>query len=78
MLTSIPASKAVVAAIVALHVGSVSSMIVPFKRQSTTANTDDPFNFNIVNWDGDGDIIYTANITLGGQSFEVCIFALSS
>ncbi|KAI0091518.1 aspartic peptidase domain-containing protein [Irpex rosettiformis] len=70
MLTSVSASKAAVITAIVCHVGSVSSLIVPFKRQAVSTPTD-PYNFSVINYEGDGAIIYTANVTLGGQSFEV-------
>lgn len=36
-------------------------------------NTADPFDFNVVDFEGDGQIIYVANITVAGQQFEVCL-----
>ena len=74
MLTSIRVSQVAVLAAVAAHVGCVSSLSVPFRRQMANPTADDPFNFRVVDFTGDADIIYVANITLDGQSFEVCPF----
>ena len=59
---------------------------LPFRREdvlhssSSTnavfADASNPFNFNVVDFSGDGQIIYVANITLDGQSYEVCIASL--
>ncbi len=72
MLTSTRASKVALLAAAAYHVGGVSSLTLPFKRQ-TAAPTTDPFNFSVSNFVGDQMVIYTANVTIDGQSFEVCI-----
>lgn len=45
-------------------------------------NVADPFNFNTVNLYGDNQVIYTANVTVDGQSYEVsrpplCIWLFS-
>lgn len=34
------------------------------------ANAGDPYNFNVVDFTGDNQIIYVANITIDGQSYE--------
>ncbi|KAI0766085.1 aspartic peptidase domain-containing protein [Irpex lacteus] len=70
MLTSTRASKIALLAAAAYHVGGVSSLTLPFKRQ-TAAPTTDPFNFSVSNFVGDQMVIYTANVTIDGQSFEV-------
>lgn len=49
------------------------STSVLFKR----ANASDPYNFNVVDFTGDNQIIYVANVTLDGQSYEVCLFLIS-
>jgi hypothetical protein len=71
MRVSLGVSQVAITAVVAAHFGRVLSLSVPFRRQMTNTSTEDPFNFKVVDFDGDGDIIYVANITLGGQLFEV-------
>lgn len=65
-------------------VGSASAASLhraPLRRQDSPnptsasipfVNTADPYNFNVVNLNGDDNIIYTANVTIDGQSFQVC------
>ena len=52
---------------------------LPFRRdfraqsRSTSvvlANAGDPYNFDVVDFSGDSQIIYVANITIDGQSYE--------
>ena len=42
------------------------------------ANDGDPYNFNVVDFDGDNQIIYVANITVDGASYEVSVGQIHS
>ena len=44
----------------------VRSTSVAFKRADA-----DPYSFNVVDFTGDNQIIYVANVTLDGQPYEV-------
>ena len=44
---------------------SPTSLVLPFK------NAGNPFNFGRVDFSGDGQTIYVANITVDGLSYEV-------
>lgn len=74
MFTSTRTARTMALVAVASQISCVSSMIVPFRRQtSSSSSNSNPFNFNVVDPSGDGNIIYAANITIDGQSFEVCV-----
>ena len=49
---------------------SATSLALTFK------NVADPFKFKRIDFTGDGFTIYAANITIGGQSFEVSVLTL--
>lgn len=58
------------------------SLRLPFRRdldlRSTSsasvvfASVEDDYNFSVVDFSGDDQIIYVANVTVDGQSYEVC------
>lgn len=59
---------------------TAASLYSPIRRdESPTAaslsfnftNVADPYNFNVVDLTGDGQVIYVANITVDGLSYEV-------
>lgn len=59
---------------------TAASLYSPIRRdESSTAtslsfnftNAADPYNFNVIDLTGDGQIIYVANITVDGMSYEV-------
>lgn len=45
----------------------------PASTRLEFVNAANPFNFDVVDLDGDGAIIYVANITVDGISYEVSL-----
>lgn len=50
---------------------SVSAAPLPTSVVVNFTNAADPFDFNVVNLMGDDQVVYTANITVDGKSYEV-------
>lgn len=69
--------------VLAAQLGTVLALRLPFRRDfdaeaALSANAfvkrasgDDPYDFSVVDFTGDNQIIYTANVTVDGQSYEV-------
>lgn len=51
-----------------LHTASSASVVL--------ASGEDDYNFSVVDFSGDDQIIYVANVTVDGQSYEVCLKTL--
>lgn len=67
--------------LLATQLWAVNALRLPFHRDLALEGALSPsvvfvddgdlYNFNVVDLSGDGDIIYVANITVDGQSYEV-------
>ena len=72
----------VVTVVLATQLWAVHGILLPFRRlieprsavttSTVFADAGDPYNFDVVDFNGDGQIIYVANVTVDGQSYEVC------
>ncbi|KAF7789586.1 hypothetical protein EIP86_000532 [Pleurotus ostreatoroseus] len=71
----------VVTVVLATQLWAVHGILLPFRRlieprsavttSTVFADAGDPYNFDVVDFNGDGQIIYVANVTVDGQSYEV-------
>lgn len=67
----LPLTLAGAATAAVLHMPAKRQIPIPQSTLMNFTNIADPFVFNVVDLAGDGEVIYVANITVDGQSYEV-------